>query len=329
MDRTVITVQKIIVGKNDSGQRLDKFLKKYMPRASAGFIYRSIRKKNIRLNGKRAQPSTILAEGDMLQVFFHLGDMVSDTTQRPVPRTGMDFSVVYQDKNILIVDKPPGLLSHPDGGQGETLTGQVLYYLYKSAEYHPAGEKTFAPALCNRLDRNTGGLTIAAKNFSALQDMNRMIRERWVARYYKLIVTGHIKDITDISAYLVKDSQANRVRVTDERTEGSARIDTFIRPLKHGPGGYTLLEVRLGTGKTHQIRAQLAHIGHPVIGDTKYGDREANRILRRDFGLKHQFLYAYRLVFERVTPLFGYLEGVEVTVPLPPELKRIEQQLFG
>ncbi|MDD2574242.1 MAG: RluA family pseudouridine synthase [Bacillota bacterium] len=322
-------MQEVLIGKNDSGQRLDKFLKKYMPLASAGFIYSSIRKKKIRLNGRRAQPSQILEEGDALQIFFDTGDMVREMPQGFVLKTAIEFSAVYQDENILIVDKPPGLLSHPDGGQGTTLTDQILYYLYKCKEYNPAGEKTFIPAICNRLDRNTGGLTIAAKNFNALQDMNYMIRERWVARYYKLVVAGLIEEALEVSAYLVKDRRTNKVRVLDQWMEGSDRIETCIRPLKRSPQGYTLVEVRLGTGKTHQIRAQLAHIGHPVIGDTKYGDREANHIFKRDFGLKHQFLYAYRLVFERATPLLKHLEGRSVAVPLPPELRRIRQELFG
>jgi len=322
-------VKEIRIGRNDSGQRADKFLKKYMPKASAGFIYGSIRKKNITLNGKGFKPSTVLSEGDILQFYINNGNMGKE---RPLPamlKTGQDFSVVYQDENIIIVDKPAGLLSQPDGRSTDTLVEQILYYLYKNKEYNPYAENTFTPAICNRLDRNTGGLVIAAKNFAALQDMNLMVRERWVERYYKLIVAGRVQDAAKVSAYLVKDKRTNKVKVTDKRMEGSERIETHIKPLQQSPRGYTLLEVRLITGKTHQIRAHLAHIGHPVIGDTKYGNNEANRLFKKDFGLEYQFLYAYRLVFKRVTPLFKYLEGAEVTVPLPKALESIEKGLFG
>ena len=322
-------MREVRIGKNDSGQRADKFLKKFMPDASAGFIYGSLRKKKIRLNGKSLKPSTILSEGDVLQ--FYMDDEEFGRDRRPLSVSGarQPFPVVYQDGNILIVDKPAGLLSHPDSRQAGTLADWIVYYLYENGEYNPQEENTFTPAICNRLDRNTGGLVIAAKNFAALQDMNLMIRERWVERYYKLVVVGRIDEPLDISAYLIKDERTNKVRVEDRWSEGSDRIETYIKPLKHSPRGYTLLEARLFTGKTHQIRAHLAHIGHPVVGDAKYGDGEINRLFRRNFGLRHQFLYAYRLVFKRTTPLFKYLEGMEVEAPLPDKLRRIEEELFG
>ncbi len=321
-------MHEISVGSNDSGQRLDKFLKKYLSRASAGFIYSGIRKGNIKLNGRRARPHVLLKSGDTLQLFFNLSDVTGERMQGTVPKAGMDFAVAYEDKNIIIGDKPPGLLSHPDGSKAETLTGQILYYLYKKKEYDPRKEKTFSPAICNRLDRNTGGLVIAAKNFKALQDINKMIRERWIARYYRLIVKGHVKEAMKVSAYLVKDNRTNRVEVSGKPMIGSSRIETFIEPLEYGEGGYTLIEVKLGTGRTHQIRAHLAHLGFPVLGDKKYGDSKAKDLLRGKFGLKHQFLYAHRLVFERVTPFFGYLEGETVEVSLPTELRLIKERIF-
>lgn len=322
------TLKEITIGKNDSGQRIDKFLKKFMPHASAGFIYRNLRTKKIKLNGQRAQPSTILSEEDRLEFYLHTEDMVRPTPQDSLQKTSIDFSVVYQDSNIMVADKPAGLLSHPDGGQAKTLTDQILYYLYSNKEYNPSRENTFAPAICNRLDRNTGGLIIAAKNFSALQDINLMIRERWVERYYKLIVAGHVQNSSEVFAYLVKDRQNNKVKISKDWAPGSQKIHTYYKPLKYSQRGYTLLEVRLGTGKTHQIRAHLGHIGHPVAGDVKYGDDKINRLFRKNFGLTHQFLYAYRLVFERTTPLFEYLKGMQLTVQLPSELRRIEEQLF-
>ncbi len=321
-------MQEIFIVKNDSGQRLDKFLKKFLPQASAGFIYRSIRTKKITLNGRRTQPSTILSEGDTLQFYIKNDGMAGAGVQASVQKTGMDFSVAYQDRNIIIVDKPMGLLSHPDGRQVETLADQILYYLYSTGKYDPSGENTFVPAICNRLDRNTGGLVMAAKNFGALQDLNHMIKQRWIDKYYKVVVAGHVPGGSQASAYLVRDRQTNKVRVSTQWMEGSQEIQTHYKPLKYSNRSYTLLEVRLITGKTHQIRAHLAHIGHPVIGDAKYGDKGVNRLFRKDFGLTHQFLYAYRLVFKRATPLLEYLKGMEVEVPLPPQLKSVEEGIF-
>lgn len=323
----LFTLREIIVGKNDGGQRIDKFLKKYMPHTAAGFIYKCLRTKRIKLNGKKAQPSTIMSEGDRLQFYINTDNLGGSEPQNGVSRTGMDFSIAYQDKNILVVDKPAGLLSHPDGSRNETLIQQVLYYLYRNNEYNPSREKTFVPAICNRLDRNTGGLVIAAKNFGALQDMNRMMKERWIERYYKLIVKGRIKDSMEAFAYLQKDKKTNKVKVVSRPVDGSDRINTYYTPLKYD-NGFTLLEVRLGTGKTHQIRAHLAHLGYPIAGDVKYGDKGVNRLLKKEFGLTHQFLYAYRLEFRRTTPLFSYLKGVQVEVPLSQDLKRIEKELF-
>ena len=316
------------VGKNDSGQRVDRFLKKFMPHAAAGFIYKSIRTKRIKLNGQRTKPSAILAEGDKLQLYLDAQDLGRGSSKKVIRKTGMEFSTVYQDENIMVVNKPPGLLSHPDGGQTEALAEQVLYYLYTSGQYDPRRENTFVPAICNRLDRNTGGLVIAAKNFAALQDMNLMIRKGWVERYYKLVVAGHVENSSEALAYLVKDKKTNRVRITSEKVEGSSRIHTYYRPLKHSRRGFTLLEARLGTGKTHQIRAHLAYLGHPVAGDAKYGDKAVNRLLGKDFGLTHQFLYAYRIEFKRTTSLFSYLDAMKFFAPLPQELKSIEEKLF-
>ncbi len=322
-------MKEINVGKNDSGQRVDRFLKKFMPQAAAGFIYKSIRTKRIKLNGQRTQPSAILAEGDKLQLYLSEPDLDRGSSKKVIRKTGMEFSTVYQDENIMVVNKPPGLLSHPDGGQTETLAEQVLYYLYRNGQYDPRRENTFVPAICNRLDRNTGGLVVAAKNFAALQDMNLMIRKGWVERYYKLIVAGHVENSSEALAYLVKDKKTNRVRVTSEKAEGSNRIHTYYRPIEYSQRGFTLLEVRLGTGKTHQIRAHLAYLGHPVAGDAKYGDKAVNRLLGKDFGLAHQFLYAHRIVFQKTTPLFSYLDKIQVVVPLSQKLRCIKEELFG
>jgi 23S rRNA pseudouridine955/2504/2580 synthase len=184
------------------------------------------------------------------------------------------------------------------------------------------------PALCNRLDRNTGGLVIAAKNFQALRDMNCMIREKWVDKYYKSIVKGTINEESRIEGFLAKDESTNTVKIFDEQVEGSKEICTLYKPLKLNSQGFTLLEIKLITGKPHQIRAHLAYSGYPIVGDYKYGDRMVNRNFRESYGLKSQFLYAHRLIFSETTEFFEYLKGMEIRTELPHELEIIEEDLF-
>jgi len=321
-------MQEIIVGKNDSGQRADKFLKKFLPVASAGFIYKMMRKKKIKLNNCRIKPSQIVKEGDLIQLYFSTETLEKFTSEVQVAETGIDFSIVYQDENIIVVHKPVGMLSHSDGRQEETLIDQLVYYLFQKGEYLPESEKSFVPALCNRLDRNTGGLIIGAKNFSALQDMNYMIKQKWVDKYYKTVVIGKIEEEKEIQGFLVKDGDTNSVEIASKPVKGSKKIRTFYRPISYNNTGYTLLEVQLITGRPHQIRAHLADMGHPIIGDYKYGDRKANRLFRDKYGLGSQFLYAHRIVFRETTSKFAYLKGMKIEGVLPEYFRIIEEELF-
>jgi 23S rRNA pseudouridine955/2504/2580 synthase len=321
-------MEQIKIGKNDEGQRADKFLKKYLSRASAGFIYRMIRKKQILINGGRLQPSDILSEGDILQLNF-LVDGLSRNIEGNVPdKAGMDFSVAYEDKNILVADKPAGLLSHPDGSRRQTLIDQILFYLYKKGEYDPKAENSFVPALCNRLDRNTGGLVICAKNFRALQDINDMIHNRQIQKYYMAVVKGTVTVQREITGYLSKDGLTNKVRITNDREQRGKEIFTRYRPLKPSSQGYTLLEVELITGRPHQIRAHLAAEGLPIIGDEKYGDRTVNLYFKQRYGLNGQLLFAYRIKFGRGASQVAYLEGREVNTMPPPVFAGIIRDLF-
>ncbi len=321
-------MKEIKIGRNDSGQRIDKFLKKYLPGAPAGLIYKMLRKKTVKLNRGRAKPSQVLEEGDMIQLYIGDGTLKEFTSEVVISETGKDFSIVYQDENILVADKPAGLLSHSDRGQEETLIDQIVYYLVQKGEYNPEEEKSFRPALCNRLDRNTAGLVIAAKNFAALKDMNNMIKEKWVDKYYITIVAGRVDKEGDVGGYIVKDRETNKVRISDNPVEGGREIRAVFRPLQYSDKGYTLLEVQLITGRPHQIRAQLAYAGHPVAGDHKYGHQYVNNIFRKRYGLEHQLLYAGRIVFRNTTPLFQYMMTRELVHEPPPHYKKIIADIF-
>lgn len=318
-------MEEIKIGKNDSGQRVDKFLKKFLPKASPGLIYKLIRKKRIKVNNKRVRPSDILKEGDVMQLYLALEGLRSENL---VKKALIDFEVIYEDENIVIVNKPAGLLSHSAGGDEKNLVDQIVYYLYKKGEYKPGTEKSFVPALCNRLDRNTGGLVLAAKNFAALKDMNRMIKEKGVDKYYRAIVEGTLKGERQIKGFLTKDERSNKVTVTSFPVKGGREIYTLYRPIRHSSCGYTAVEVQLVTGRPHQIRAHLAYIGHPIVGDYKYGSKDTNYLFRDKYGVRSQLLYAYRLVFRETTPLFEYLKGRVVTAPLPEHFRKIEKDLF-
>ncbi|MBO4421912.1 MAG: RluA family pseudouridine synthase [Clostridia bacterium] len=302
-------MKEFIINKNDAGQRLDKFLSKTLKNLPQSLMYKSIRTKKIKVNRKRAEPDTVLCEGDSVLCFL-APEFLSDVYANDLFYTlKPSLNVVYEDENVIICDKRPGLLSHPDDqGDNNTLIEHIKAYLYKKGEYEPEKENSFVPSLCNRIDRNTGGLVIAAKNAAALRDMNEMIRARKVSKYYLCAVHGvpPQKEAT-LTAYLYKDTKNNTVTVYDKPKQGRVKIVTGYKVLAE-KNGASLLEVRLYTGKTHQIRSHLSYIGHPLLGDGKYGvsrdDKKA--------GYKYQALYSYKLVFEEGVGSLSYLSGKTV-----------------
>ncbi|MBO5269392.1 MAG: RluA family pseudouridine synthase [Clostridia bacterium] len=303
------------IGKNDAGQRLDKFLTKAVKGLPHSMLYKSIRLKKIKVNRARTDQKYILQEGDEIQLFirdefFDVPENDDDVIYRIEPK----IAVVYEDENILLCQKRPGVLVHEDAEGGEnTLILHIKAYLWRKGEYDPKAEQSFAPALCNRIDRNTGGIVIAAKNAEALRIMNEKIRENEISKFYLAAVHGHLeRRSATMTAYLVKNSDTNTVQIFDRPGRGLKEIITRYRVL-HERKDATLVEVELITGRTHQIRAHFAHIGHPLIGDGKYG---VNRDDKKH-GYKYQALYSYRLRFDFKTSdgLLGYLKGKEVSVP--------------
>ena len=299
----------ITVNKNDAGQRLDKFLSKAVKGLPTSMMYKLIRTKKIKVNRKRTEQKYILVEGDEIQLFikeefFDSPEKDMGALERIVPK----LNILYEDENIMLLNKRPGVLVHEDSEAGEnTLIMHVKAYLCQKGEYDPYTEQSFAPALCNRIDRNTGGIVIAAKNAEALRVMNEKIKNDELTKTYLCLVHGVPKKRSDeLRGYLRKDSKNNTVEVRDNEFPGAKQIITRYRVLE-AYGDSALLEVDLITGRTHQIRAHMSHIGHPLVGDGKYG---VNRDERAK-GYKYQALYAYKLYFKSTDneSVLSYLEG--------------------
>ena len=300
-------MKELTIGQNDAGQRLDRFLAKAVPLLPASLAQKYIRIKRIKLNGARAERDTRLQAGDVL--LLYINDEFFDKPREDnayLTVAAPKLNIVYEDENILLVDKRPGLAVHPhDGAEyGRTLIDQIQAYLYQKKEWRPREENAFTPALCNRIDRNTGGIVIAAKTAEALRILNQKIRDREIDKRYLAIVEGTLpKKEGSLVGFLFKDAKKNRVFVTDTPQPGSKSCRTDYRVLA-SRNGLTLVECRLITGRTHQIRAQFAHAGHPLLGDGKYGK------LDKRFDRDYQALYSYRLTFTFPTDA-GILEPLK------------------
>lgn len=282
----------LTINKNDAGQRLDKFLSKSLPSLPHSLMYKAIRTKKIKVNRKRAGQGQCLCEGDAVQLFLPEEFFTPAAKENAFRRLDASPDIVYEDDDIILIDKKPGVSVHPDReGECGTLIDIVKAYLYRKGEYDPDSEQSFAPALCNRIDRNTGGIVIAAKNAAALRRINELIRDRKITKKYYCAVHGIMeKKSGRLKNWLLKDSETNTVTVYDKKPSSpDARSAESGYTVISEKDGLSLLEVELFTGRTHQIRAQFAHAGHPLVGDGKYG------INRRDAerGYKFQALYSY------------------------------------
>ena len=301
-------MKEFIISENDAGQRLDRFLAKAVPLLPASLAQKYIRIKRIKLDGKRADRDTRLQAGSVLQLYIN--DEFFDKPREDnayLTVATPKLNIVYEDNQILLVDKRPGLAVHPhDGAEyGRTLIDHIQAYLYQKREWNPRGENSFTPALCNRIDRNTGGIVIAAKTAAALRILNQKIKDREMDKRYLAIVEGTPKPREgSLKGYLFKDAKKNRVFVTDTPQPGSKSCQTNYKVVAMNRG-LSLVECQLITGRTHQIRAQFAHAGHPLLGDGKYGK------LRKDIDRNYQALYSYKLTFDFTTDggELSYLNG--------------------
>lgn len=315
---------KIEIGINESGQRLDKFLRKWLKDVPLGAIYKSIRKGDIKVNGKKKKEKYFLEEGDVVDASYI--NSKSETYEIKTVDSGF-LKKIYEDRNMIIVEKWPGVLVHSDSkSQDPTLTDYVLSYLYDKGDYDPKESVTFNPSPCNRLDRNTSGMVIYGKNYESLKILNEMIRERHISKYYEAIIKGTIKDGV-YKAYIYKDNIENLSNVYDEPGKNTKEISMQVKNIK-SCGLYSFVELELITGRSHQLRAHLAHLGNPIIGDAKYGNVKTNSFFYNKYGLDYQYLYAYKLNFKNCNEELSYMENKTITASLPPIFKKIRTDIF-
>ncbi len=321
--------KEIVIGENDSGQRLDRFLIKAFPALKSGIINKAIRNKDIKLNGKRTEANQRLEKGDRLYVYFPDRLLENRRINDDFMAAGDFLSIAYEDENILLADKEQGLVVHTDNDNtADTLINRIKKYLYKKGEYNPESEQSFAPSLCNRIDRNTCGIVIAAKNAESLRIMSEKIKNRELSKKYICIVLGELPKNEDIlTAYLKKNANENKVYVSDKKTADNLTIKTKYKVLE-SCGELSLVEIDLLTGRTHQIRAHMAYIGHPLLGDGKYGVNKINQ----KYGFQVQALCSYKLSFDFKSDggILNYLDKKTFQVkeiPFMAQYNKIKEQI--
>lgn len=315
-------MREYVITDSEANQRLDKYLKRRLPNAPASFLYRMLRKKNIVLCGKKATGKELLQSGDTVKLFLSDDTIFKFMREdedlhaeyealRALPMQGL--SVVYEDADILAADKPFNMLSQKADKEELSANEYLLGYLIRSGAVQPQGFQTFRPSVCNRLDRNTTGLILMGKTLRGSQLLSQGLRDRSIRKYYRAIVAGRMKEAARLTGWILKDEAHNQVQVLTEEHEGASRIETEYVPVLTGEN-WTLLEVHLITGRSHQIRAHLASVGHPVVGDPKYGDAEINRRFKKRYQIRHQLLHAYRVTLA---------DGRSICAEQPPAFARV------
>lgn len=309
-------MRTITINKNDSGQRLDKFILKRFKTMPKSLMHKYIRTKYIKLNGKKTTPEVFLSEGDVLTLYIKDEFFEETKKEYEFMKASKKLDIVYEDENIVLLDKKPGVIVHQDKNyDADCMVNRLKRYLYEKGEYSPENDKAFSPALVNRIDRNTAGIIIAAKNALALRVLNEKVRSREIQKFYLCIVKGNLKKKSDtIKDYLTKNESNNTVKISKNEIKGSKEIITKYKVLSYDKArDLSLCEVELLTGRTHQIRAHMAYIGHPLLGDEKYGDKALNKRFQQN----HQLLCSYKLRFDFKTDAdeLQYLDGKEFSLP--------------
>ncbi len=330
-------MREIIIHKNEAGQRADKFLAKYLSNAEKNFIYKMIRKKNITLNDKKINGNEKLECGDSVKLFFSeetlakfIGNktaVASKSFMSAKQKINFKQYIIYEDSNIILMNKPTDMLSQKAKPEDISINEYMFQYLLESGSISKEQLATFKPAVCNRLDRNTSGLMIGGTSLAGLQEMSYALKNRSLHKYYLCIVKGIMTDASRIEGWLSKDEKTNQVTIYPKEREDTSYICTEYTPLVSNLE-YTLLKVLLVTGKPHQIRAHLSSIGHPIVGDRKYGNSKTNEIMKKKYSLKSQLLHSYRLDFKDYKANHSdlkYLEGKKFLAPPDAMFRKILQ----
>lgn len=315
-------MKQFIIGENEAGQRFDKYLAKLLKEAPKSFFYKMMRKKNIVLNGKKATGNEKLKSGDQVRLYLSDETFENFAGKATVSKAVCKLSVVYEDKDILLINKPAGMLSQPDKTGKPSLVEYVIGYLLTKGEVTERDLFTFKPSVCNRLDRNTSGIVAAGKSLRGLQMLSALFHERSMSKYYLCITEGVIEKENHIRGYLHKDEKSNKVIVSEKKRKDSLPIETRYQPLGNN-GTLTLLKVELITGRSHQIRAHLASVGHPIIGDHKYGSRVKNQMYGEKYHLEHQLLHGYRLSFPEMPEEYRHLSNRVFLAPVPELFQQV------
>ena len=318
---------KLTVTKKDESQKIEKYVKKALSEAPLSFIYKLFRKKDVKVNGHWVKPEYVISSGEEIAIYITDLQLEEFKEKRDISKANLPYEIVYEDKNILLVNKPRGVLVHGDAKEKKhTLANDVINYLYFKGEYDPNLDNAFTPAPAHRLDRNTSGIVAFAKNLNALHSLEELFKDKVdIEKHYQALVVGELKEGMEISAPLKKDANTGLVKVTSIKDGGMPSL-SIVKPLKHY-SNYTLVDVNLVTGRTHQIRVHLSYKGYPVVGDSKYGNFEVNKLFKKDYHFENQFLHAYSLKFKEIKGPLEYLSNKEFKSQIPEYMGEILKKL--
>ena len=314
-------MQIINVQAREAGQRLDKFLARFLNQAPKSFIYKMLRKKNIVLNGKKADGNEKINKNDEIKLFL-ADETIAKFSKQLVIEDSIPLDIIYEDEDVLFLNKPLGILSQKATDSDISMNEYLISYLIGYKQLTPAELATFHPAVCNRLDRNTSGMLLAGKTILGLQELSRMLKLRTMQKYYLCLVMGSVTDSAAIKGYLTKNEKDNKVTITKDASTNGALIETSYEPLCSNKE-VTLLKVELITGRTHQIRSHLASMGHPIVGDRKYGNIAINKLFKAKYQLQNQLLHAWYILFGRDCGALKALSQQSFYAKLPSQFEDI------